>query len=503
MSGAARLGAAAVFLAAAAARAAPPAGPVIQEVRVVGLDAEQSRELQKALPVRRGRPLEAGQADLAREVALSYMRDHGYLDAKASARVSASTAAATVTVELEPGPMYRFGKTTFEGLSRLSARAMSHELPYDPGDPYRRTDLLRAQSRLYGLGLFEDIDITASTSAARTADVLVKVRERPLKNVKVGVGWGSVERERVSLALTHNNLFGRAYTGEASVLYSHLWLEYRGEFVNRHFWGTDAEQRTGVSWRRENWPGYDLERTLGTFLLSSALPMHWRVTTAYKISQTVLYHVDPVIAQSEPDQRPLQSGLSLGLDFDTTDDPFFPTRGVRAGVQTERQGGVLGGDVDLNRGSARAAAYWSPFRQVVGAASFSGGVVRQYGDSPNVPIFERWFMGGATTVRGYREREVGPKDNLGSPIGGNVFTRGSVEARFPIYKRLGGAAFLDGGMVDRDQQLVWPARWRWGAGPGLRLKTPVGPVRLDAGWKINPDPGLARWVIHFSLGEAF
>jgi outer membrane protein insertion porin family len=232
------------------------------------------------------------------------------------------------------------------------------------------------------------------------------------------------------------------------------------------------------------------------------LPRHWRFLSQYKVSRTVLYNVDPDISASEP-IKPLQSGFSLGLDYDDTDDYFFPTRGARLGTLVERQGGWFAGDVNLNRASARVTGYWTPFASVVGAATFGGGVVRQFAPSESVPIYERWFLGGATTVRGYREREIGEKDNLGNPLGGNVFTRGGVEVRFPLFWRVGGAFFLDGGMLNARERLVWPALWEWGAGPGLRLRTPIGPVRFDAGWKVRPAPGVARWVLHFSLGEAF
>jgi outer membrane protein insertion porin family len=419
----------------------------VEEVRVNGAAGVAPREVLGALSLKRGQRLDDGRLRLAREVALSLLQNRGYLDADASVRVDTAAAGARVTLELNEGALYRFGRTRFEGLVKLPEGPLLHELTYDRGDPYERPRLLRAQARLFGLGLFDDIDVSVTTTTAKTADVLIKVKERPLKWIKTGVGWGSEERERISAAVTHYNLFRRAYTGQASVLYSHIWREYSGDFVNRHFWGTDAEQRTSVSWRRENRQGYDLERTQGRMGLSTPLPRHWRFLTQYKVSHTVLYNVDPDISASEP-SKPLQNGFSVGLELDDTDDYFFPTRGARIGTLVERQGGWFGGDVNLNRASARATGYWSPFASIVGAATFGGGVVRQFAPSDSVPIYERWFLGGATTVRGYREREIGEKDNLGNPFGGNVFTRGGVEVRFPLFWRVGGALFLDGGMLN-------------------------------------------------------
>lgn len=428
---------------------------------------------------------------ITRELVLSYLQNKGYLEAKFDG----------TTVDL--GPRYMFGETRITGLEKYPEDRLRLDLPYARGQPYERSKLLDLQRKLFGLGLFDDIRISASTGTARDADVLLAVRERPMKWVRAGAGYGSEERERISLILTHNNMFRRGYKFELAGQYSHIWLDWRGSFINRHVFGSRVEQRTDVSWRRENRRGYDLERLLGQAGFAVGLPWRARVETRYKLEQTVLYHLAQDIAVDQSNNRPASSGFGVTLARDSSNDPFEPSRGTRSALLVERVGGYFGGTVDFNRASLAASTYRG-LGPVVVALSGAAGVVREFGDSRTVPIYERFFVGGGNSVRGYRERDIGPKDLEGNPLGGNVLARASLELRFPIWKRLAAALFIDAGQVDPEKGMVAPQFWKAGAGPGLRVKTPVGPLRLDFGYKVNPNPGeRALWALHLSLGEAF
>jgi outer membrane translocation and assembly module TamA len=120
-----------------------------------------------------------------------------------------------------------------------------------------------------------------------------------------------------------------------------------------------------------------------------------------------------------------------------------------------------------------------------------------------IPIDERFFNGGATTVRSYGERDLGPHDPKGNPIGGEFYTIFNVEYTFPIYGELQGATFFDAGNLLPTSEEPGVDDMRYALGAGLRYKLPIGPIRLDYGWNPDRQPGEDFGAFHFSFGFAF
>ena len=131
------------------------------------------------------------------------------------------------------------------------------------------------------------------------------------------------------------------------------------------------------------------------------------------------------------------------------------------------------------------------------------GLATPYGGTQDLPIEDRFYAGGANSVRGYREQRVGPLDAQGDPLGGNALVVLNAEWRFPIWRVLGGVVFVDAGTVTSQvNQLAWDT-FRVGTGGGLRLNTPVGPIRVDFGYALTPIPGEGRFQAYFALGNPF
>ena len=147
------------------------------------------------------------------------------------------------------------------------------------------------------------------------------------------------------------------------------------------------------------------------------------------------------------------------------------------------------------------------------AAKVLPGIISTFGgEQARVPLFQRLFAGGSTSVRGYERRHLGPKDNPAmfgqdrdpEPIGGNALFETGVELRFPIRGNFRGTAFVDAGNVWDDQGDIALDDLRYTPGLGIRYVTPIGPVRLDAARRMSDDePNLARWVFHISIGDAY
>ncbi len=196
-------------------------------------------------------------------------------------------------------------------------------------------------------------------------------------------------------------------------------------------------------------------------------------------------------------------------------------RGYLAAIHLEQAGKWLAGNYDYYEVTAEAR-YFLPItdrivfavRARAGSIEAIGGTVDEFGQPPEetlVPFYKRYFLGGATTLRGWGRYDVAPLSGSGLPIGGHTFANFSTELRVPIWGKLGGVIFLDGGNV-------WTNAWdfnfkdlKYDMGPGLRYDTPIGPIRADVGIQLNHIPGLLvngepeprRYRFHFSIGHAF
>jgi outer membrane protein assembly factor BamA len=174
----------------------------------------------------------------------------------------------------------------------------------------------------------------------------------------------------------------------------------------------------------------------------------------------------------------------------------------------EVAGGFVGGDRDFAKFFDSLSRY-STIGPFVLELRLRSGIVSSYGDTGKVPIYERFFAGGTYSIRGYKERDVGPKDQSGDPIGGGTMLIGNAELTVPIVENLKAAMFVDAGEVwyrpDSKPKNGSSTRGiKAGAGVGVRIKTPIGPVKLDLGYPINPDEWQEDKIrFHFSMSRGF
>lgn len=492
-----------LLVAARAAAATATSSATLAGFQWEGLSGLSRQELERATLLKPGDRLDEGAGTGAVQAVTVYYRNQGFLDVAVSSRATAAPGGALLTLSVVEGDRYSLGTVRFRGLRRVSSMLAFRESGLLIGKPYDPRAVFRAQTNLYRTRLFEDIVAQVSTTTSNTVDVEFVLEERRSLWLRAGVGYGSEERQRVTLSGTHHNFLGRGYKLEAVTSLSGIWLEHRVDFVNRYFFGTRTEQAMRVLWRREDRQGYDSEEVRGRLGFSRALGWDWTGSTFYRLKRTVTYNIDREIALTTPDETVVGT-VGVGLARDTSDDHFFPRSGTRSGATLERTGGFFGGNVHFLKASWDGAFYrrlWGPF---VGAISGRFGAMRPTGSTRAIPIYDRFFTGGANSVRGYRERGVGPTDSLGAPLGGGFLAGARLETRVPLFWRLTGAAFIDGGQVGDQTRLVRPGLWKSGAGGGLRVRTPVGPLRADVAYKVNPDPGDRDfWRVHLSVGEAF
>jgi outer membrane protein insertion porin family len=164
--------------------------------------------------------------------------------------------------------------------------------------------------------------------------------------------------------------------------------------------------------------------------------------------------------------------------------------------------GILLSETEFIKAVVQSSWYFQLRRGLVFAFSFKGGAAHGLGESAELPLIERFFLGGRNTVRGYTHDTLGPKGAEDNPTGGNAFVLFNTEFRISLGRGFGLVAFVDSGNVWKKISNV-STELRYTTGLGLRYNTPIGPVRIDYGYKLNRERGESAGEIHFSLGHAF
>ena len=184
-----------------------------------------------------------------------------------------------------------------------------------------------------------------------------------------------------------------------------------------------------------------------------------------------------------------QRSIDLLIINDKRNNIFFPTKGSLLSLDFKYAGGLLGGNSDLYRAELSLSTY-RPFLLIKSwtlSTRITSGFIKSFGDTEAIPFFDWFFLGGGTSVRGYNDQNL--RDFKISDTITEIYKLSTnVELRFPIFWRFGGEVFLDGGNLWREIGDLSPARMRYSGGAGLYFMTPMGPARLEYGYKLNPSP---------------
>jgi len=513
---------------------------LVERITFEGLDelpAEHLAELRAKLPMAQGKPRDQRLVLATHELVVSELRDHGFPYGTVRMLESPGSSESTVAlvVSATPGPQSVFGDITIEGDASVSENVIRRELTFAEGEPYQLSRITESQRRLYGLELFQFINIAPRLPEDKSTKipVVVTVAEGKHRRLELGAGYGSEEKARGRINWRHVNFTGGARTGEVEARASSLEQGVRGTLTEPFLFQRGLSLRlTGSTWWA-NEPVYEYRSSGGRVVLTkdfsrAGVGVIRSVTNSMSVSFIQEYEdylvapsvlADPtfrdeLIALGLNPETGRGSGTVTGVDVDfqrsTSLNPLDPRQGYLVSGHVEKAGPVLRGTFDYTEFLGEVRGYLPFGPRVVWANRARSGTLA--GPSAAlIPFYKRYFVGGSTSVRGWGRYQVSPLTPAGDPIGGRTMLEVSSEGRFPVRGKLGGVLFVDGGDSWIDP---WSVRWRdlrWAVGTGLRYDTPIGPMRFDAGWQLNPIDGLVvdgqkaerRWRVHFSIGQAF
>ncbi|MDQ3487107.1 MAG: BamA/TamA family outer membrane protein [Acidobacteriota bacterium] len=520
-------------------------GPPLRAERVVleGFDAlppEHRTTLDTSLPLKGGQPLDRAIMQASRETLLDELRDHGhpYASVRMVETAGSDDNQRVIIFRAEPGPVARHGEIDISGNTSVSDNVVRRQLSFKPGDLYQLSKLRESQRRLYGLELFDFANVQPLQTEEKPTIVptRVTVTQGKHKKVNFGIGYGTEEKARAEVDWRNVNFFGGARTAGVFARYSGLDGGVRLNFNQPYLFSPAYSlSLAGQVWHADE-PAFDLDTRGGratvtrqfargggpilgrrpTMTLSLAYANEWE---SFSISNEALNDPtfrDELIALGLDPRfgtgTGQRSALLLDASRNMTDNLVDAKRGYLASVHMEKAGSILGGTYDYYELTGEGRYYINVANKVVMAARVRGGSIAADGDADElVPFQKRYFLGGASNLRGWGRFEVSPLSGAGLPIGGTTFMNFSAEVRVPVWSALGGVIFVDGGNVWTDAWDFNLSDLRYDVGPGLRYTTPIGPLRIDLGYQLNPIDNLLvngkqqtrRFRFHFSFGQAF
>jgi len=500
------------------------AGPVVTvgAVRFSGAASVTTDRLQQAAGIELGAPYNPATVDQARDRVVRLMRGDGFADSRVDAEVQADADRRQVTVVfvIDEGPRQVLREIVVNGNRSIDRDVVIRALKLEIGDTLGADAWLRARSRLFDTALFRRVDVTAEPigdagAGRRPMRLLVTVEEWPGLRVRYGVQVSEELPETdvegrdltpgLSADVTRRTLFGRAITVGGAAEYQRRERLARG-FVNTStLFGLPVESVLTVERSREE----IADASAMTDRSGVSWEQRVQVGVPLRLSYGYRYDRDHTFS-TRPSGDPLNPGFDATVHvarltgsavFDTRNNPLDTTRGWLASSTIEYAPASLGSDIRFVRYLGQAYRF-QPLRGVVLASAARVGLATALGGQLLI-LSERFFGGGARTVRGVPENALGPRDIFGDAAGGGALVVFNQEVRVPIYRWFTGVGFVDVGNVFERPRAIDFTDLVGSFGVGLRVATPFALLRADVAklWSADVEQPIARWT--FGIGHTF
>jgi len=450
-----------------------------------------------------------GALDRARIAILSALSKRGHVNASVKYRTLLDEEQKRVYVNFDivGGEAMRFGPVVISGNARTRSEVIARELTFNSGELWNQEEILLSQRAIFDLGFFSDVRINTIPPTGETHElpVVVEVTERDVGRIDYGIGYGSQEGLLAFAEIGHSNIKGTGRSASARV-------EKRGNdhaaflnFKEPWLFGYPYDMRLRFAVERVERESYTLDATSFQVSIDHDFNKRLTGTILYTLEDNSLIDVDPeAVVYSFDDEAYLLSAIGPVLIYDSRDDPFNPRHGYRLSGEAQWALEQLGSEVYYSRYEGSASSFFSLDRVTL-ATMVRAGFSDPIGITESLPINKRFFLGGRNTVRGFKFESIGPKADDGTPLGGDLMVNLKAEIRFPLFSSLGGALFWDAGQVwlkDKEQVDIL-GDIRQAVGFGFRYNTPVGPLALDFGFKLDKqeDESPSEW--HFTIGSVF
>lgn len=407
-----------------------------------------------------------------------------------------------VTYKIEEGEVFRIGRIEISGNIKTRDKVIRREMRLNEGDIFNSALLKRSYERINNLNFFEPVELTPKPRyEERLLDIDIKVKEKPTGFLSVGGGYSSVDKLIGVVDITQGNLFGKGQyiklKGELGGKTSFYELSFRDPW----FMDKPISFSADIYKTTKEYVDYSKKAIGFSFGFGKSLNEYLGASVSYNLEKVTIYDVAEGASDIIKDQigTRITSSITPSIVRDSRDNFIDPSRGSRNSIYVTFAG--IGGTNAFVKGVADSAWFFPLGKTTISLRGRFGYATGLFGKE--LPLYERFYVGGIYTVRGLGFGEAGPRDDKGSVIGGTKELIFNLEYIFPIISeiRLKGVVFADAGnSYDQDEPI---GALRYTSGVGIRWISPIGPIRIEWGYNINKKPGEGSSKIEFTFGTFF
>ncbi len=509
----------------------------IGSVDISGDTLGNDEELERLISVKPGQGFKLSQLFDDVKKIQDYFGDKGYAYAQAEPRRRAGAAPDSIDIsyDINPGRPVTVGKIIISGNQKTEDKVIRREILVQEGQPYHGTRIRNSEASIQRTGYFDKVSVTTQEAKTKdTIDILVEVSERSTGQFQIGAGFSSSESFIGTLQISYDNFLGRGHFLSAQATISKLRQLFNIQFFDQYFLDSKWRFRFSVFNYEYVYTDFTRDSYGGTLGFGYPFTRDLVLDLTYTIE-----NVDVSTGSFGSKQRSLgdilngglTSAVNATLTWDKRNNRLMPTKGFMLQGSVDVADQYIGSQNEYIRFQGRARAYFPIFWDIVLKFNLEMGYIANW-NAPDkeVPIFERFFVGGPNSVRGFSRSSLGPSraytSNLTDPtssitnfeIGGNKEIVFNAELEIPILKamNISGVVFFDmGNAYNEDQDLSLKIDWfaksdeeldavmRSSMGFGFRWLSPMGLLRFEWGFPLNPKKSEDNVVFEFSIGNAF
>lgn len=441
--------------------------------------------------------------------------DQGYATARVSPRLlrNQNTMTADVTFDIQKNDLVYLDKIIIGGNVVTRDKVIRRQLQVHEKELFSGTKMKRSVRNLYRMDYFEDIKVdTQQGSEENTMNLMIDVKEKPTGTFTFGMGYSSQDKLFGTLAVAKRNLFGRDQTLNVQGEFGDKTNKYSLSFTEPWLFDIPlSAQVEFLKWQRE-YDYYDKDTLGGALKFGYPIFDYTRLYVSYSYEINEISDLD--LAYTDIDTKTLYEygeyvsrGVTTTLHYDSRDRAYNAqaTQGWDNSISMEYTGGPFSGDISFTKYRLTLGRYHPLFEKLIGFVHGEGGYVKQNSDGW-LPPYEKFFLGGMNSVRGFGYYDICLQNEEGYDVGGNRYVQFNVELLRPMFGTEGflGLLFYDTGNVYDGEEHVDFSDLRQSWGFGIRWFSPIGPIRFERGHIIDPRDGetrSGRW--DFTMGGTF